>query len=67
MELGNPTESGSRDAAQSPSMPLVLPLADMQLHPPPSNSPKLDLFQQLVLTIEKSNAEEVTQSLPAKV
>jgi len=56
MEVGNPTGSGSKDATQPPSLPLVPPLTDAQLLPSPAQPPKLAIFQQLVLAVERSNA-----------
>jgi len=56
MEASNPTGSGSRDATQPPSLPLAHPLANAHLLPSLDHSPKLAMFQKIVLAIEKSNA-----------
>src|SRR5882724_7995597 len=48
------SESSTR-GTNNPPMPLVLPLADMHLYPFLAKIPKLDLFQQLMLTIENSD------------
>ena len=56
MEAVNPTGSGSKDATQPPSLPLVLPLTNTQLLPSPAHPPRLAIFQQLVLAIKRANA-----------
>ena len=56
MDVSNPTGSGSKDATQPPSLPLVWPLTDAHLLPSPVQPPKLPIFQQLILAIERSNA-----------
>jgi len=56
MEVSNPTGSGSKDATQPPSLPLVLPLTNAYLLPSPAKPHKLAMFQQLILAVERSNA-----------
>ena len=56
LEAVNPSGSGSKDATQVPSLPLVPPPTGANLLSSPAPPPKLAIFQQLVLAIERANA-----------
>src|SRR5882724_181653 len=56
MDPGSTRAPGSRDASQPPTIPMVLLQSDALHNPPPAQDPKLALFKQLVMIIERSNA-----------